>query len=317
MTGGGPSTAALRAFAQDDTAWGGYRRRAILFAASSVNQIAPSGPVTMPTGFEADVGEANSVKVPFSEIAPMRLPGSSENHTRPSGPAAAKVGPLAASGSGYCAKTMPAGEIVPMKLRLHSANQRLPSSPTAIPLGALDPPDGILNWVIAPAGVIVPITPDPVSLNQRLPFGPLTIVVGAEVADARGNSVMAFVTGEILPIFPTPASVNQTLPSGPAVMEYGSAGGRGRRNLHERSGGRIQLADFAGSEFGKPEVTVRTGRDAKRSAAAGRYRELGDRSLKRYSADSVAGELREPEIAVRRRERWTPGCSRRWEWETR
>jgi hypothetical protein len=61
--------------------------RPILPLLTSVNQSAPSGPVTMADGPENAVGMVNSEMVPAVVILPIRYRFHSVNQSAPSGPA--------------------------------------------------------------------------------------------------------------------------------------------------------------------------------------------------------------------------------------
>ena len=66
--------------------------RPILFFEVSVNHIAPSGPLVIPSGNAATVGSAYSVTVPLVVVRPTLLMLFSVNHNAPSGPLAISNG---------------------------------------------------------------------------------------------------------------------------------------------------------------------------------------------------------------------------------
>ena len=122
--------------------------RPILLPFASVNQSAPSGPVTMSPGSLATVGTVNCVIVPPVVIFPIELPllplsvpqvfwqlpyVPLVNHSAPSGPSVMPCGPLVMP-IGNSVIT-PAVVIRPIRPLSSSVNQRLPSDPTAMPIG--------------------------------------------------------------------------------------------------------------------------------------------------------------------------------------
>src|SRR5579864_8219115 len=87
--------------------------RPILLAASSVNQMEPSGPAAIPCGWALGVGREYSEMAPEVVMRPSWSPTSSVNQRAPSAPAAMPVGPSFFAGSGYSA--MPTAQVAPAR----------------------------------------------------------------------------------------------------------------------------------------------------------------------------------------------------------
>src|SRR5205814_9082947 len=78
--------------------------RPILLPVSSANQMAPSGPATIPLGEPAAVGTGNSVITPAVVMRPILLLADSANQRSPSGPSVMPMGELEAVGTLYSVK---------------------------------------------------------------------------------------------------------------------------------------------------------------------------------------------------------------------
>lgn len=108
--------------------------RPIFPADSSVNQSAPSGPLTISTGWAYSDGSANLVIVPEGVIRSMALPFTSATQMLPSRPSAIPRG-SDVSPSGHSFST-PFRSIRPTTPRA-SVNHIAPSDPSTISTGAL------------------------------------------------------------------------------------------------------------------------------------------------------------------------------------
>src|SRR5262245_45804927 len=183
------------------------------FAARSVNQRLPSGPVTMPLGVplgSAPDGMANSVTTPPVVIRPIFPPNT--------------CWCVGKNAGGWLL-----GKSVAAFRAFTSVNHRAPSGPTVIEIG-LKPLVGTWNSVMTPDVVMRPIWSTLASVNQRLPSGPATMPVGPLAAVGTANSVTAPLV-VMRPIWSALASVNQRLPSGPATMPVGAEAWAGRLNV--------------------------------------------------------------------------------------
>ena len=138
--------------------------------------------------------------------------------------------------------------------------------------------------VVGPV-VIRPILLAPFSVNQRLPSGPAVMPKMPLLAVGIENSVTTPAV-VIRPIWLALSSVNQRLPSGPAAIPPGLLTPVGIGNSVTTPAGVIR-ADLVAIELGKPEVAVRAGRDAARTAVGGGDWELGDDAGRRDPADLV------------------------------
>ena len=109
--------------------------RPILLAvlANSVNQSAPSGPVTMSLGSLAGCGTVKAVKPPQVVSRPIRLPSSSVSHSAPSGP---NVMPDGLAPVGNSASLAPLSEICSTVLVKCFVNQS-EAPEAAIPAGSV------------------------------------------------------------------------------------------------------------------------------------------------------------------------------------
>ena len=128
--------------------------RPIWVSVKSVNQIAPSGPVTRRPG--PVPAPAYSVIVPSAGLIAPSLPAAfSLNQKRPSEPSVMASGWLPEVGMGYSVMS-PCAVILPTLLPAVSTNHMLPSDAPAIPLG-LEPAVGISNVSTVPSTLSRPI----------------------------------------------------------------------------------------------------------------------------------------------------------------
>ena len=104
--------------------------RPILFAKSSTNHMAPSGPAVMTSGW-LPAARRNSVKVPAGVSRPTLSPFASVNHRLPSGPVAMPFGLLLGVGTGKD-ETAPAVVMRPIELAAEFVNQSASSGPAAM-----------------------------------------------------------------------------------------------------------------------------------------------------------------------------------------
>ncbi len=117
------------------TAVGSSLRRPIRLPAYSVNQMFPSGPVVIPSGWlPAVIPFEYSVTTPAGVMRPI-LPASSVNQRLPSGPTVIPNGRLLAVIPFENSVTTPVGVMRPILSVVVSVNQRFPSGPATMPFG--------------------------------------------------------------------------------------------------------------------------------------------------------------------------------------
>src|SRR5688572_30014785 len=113
--------------------------RPILFVPFNVNQIAPSGPVVIPSG-ALPGGSSHSLQtgglLGVSRPTLGGLAPNSVNHRFPSGPAVISPGELGMVGIWYSVMAPPV-VMRPILWPFSSVNQSAPSGPTVIPAGWL------------------------------------------------------------------------------------------------------------------------------------------------------------------------------------
>jgi hypothetical protein len=142
----------------------------------SANQRAPSVPAVIPSGELPDASE-NRVTTPAGVMRPTLSLSSSVNQRFPSGPAVMSGRWLLIPGARGNSATEPPAAMRPMLLAMDSVNQRVPSGNFVMPVGWLKAVGTVIS-VTPPAVLIRPILPPPPSVNQRAPSWPATIAKG-------------------------------------------------------------------------------------------------------------------------------------------
>src|SRR5579864_3261136 len=203
----------------------GTEKRPILLLPLSVNQSAPSGPVTRLFGTLL-AGSGNWVETLLVLMRPSWLLPEAANHSAPSGPVV-MLGGRSLVGNENSSVIVPSVMIRPILEALSSANHSAPSGPRVMPKIVSPVVERLNPWIVTGTAVGSSCTTLPNALlfctaDHSLPSGSEMIPVGlTPKVFGMLNSLMEAFARDLNAILFVKRSANHSAPSAPTVMPKG------------------------------------------------------------------------------------------------